>query len=435
MFYHDFSKKIVRLQPAYNPLPWRKWARVVVIAALCSVPLFALLGGGEGVRAGVNPAFLEEWIPAKIPSGNLELREQRVLLRAGDTTQTVLAKLGFSVSEAADIVRAAEKVFPLRRVRAGNEWAKRPVNGEMNVYYQVDAKRILHLRPEHGGWNATIEPRQVSTRTVSIKGIITDNLFVDAARSGMDDSTTMNLVDIFSWDIDFGRGLRKGDRFKVLLEEIFDARGKVLGRTILAAEFINQGHSYQAVRFTQKGNSTDYFSPDGKNLRKAYLRSPVKFSRISSRFSSRRKHPVLGYTRAHKGVDYAARSGTPIRAVGDGRVVYKGRKGGYGRYIKIRHKNSAHATSYAHLSRYARGLRRGKQVRQGQVIGYVGMSGLATGPHLHFEFRIRGRAVNPLTIKSPSVQPVPKEEMVHFMALKNHLLARLEYANGNLAWS
>ncbi len=358
-----------------------------------------------------------------------------MLLRAGDTTQIVLAKLGFSIGDAADIVRAAEKVFSLRRVRAGNEWSRRPVDGEMNVYYQVDAERILHLRPKNGGWNATIEPRQASTRTGTIEGIINDNLFIDAARSGMDDRTTMNLVEIFSWDIDFGRDLRKGDRFKVLLEETFDANGKALGKTILAAEFINQGHGYQAVRFTQKGSNADYFTPDGKNLRKAYLRSPVKFSRISSRFSSRRKHPVLGYTRAHKGVDYAARSGTPIRAVGDGRVAYKGRKGGYGRYIKIRHKNSAHTTSYAHLSRYARGLRRGKQVRQGQVIGYVGMSGLATGPHLHFEFRIRGRAVNPLTIKSPSVQPVPKKEMVHFLALKNHLLARLEYTTGNLAWS
>ena len=178
---------------------------------------------------------------------------------------------------------------------------------------------------------------------------------------------------------------------------------------ILAAEFINQGNVYNAVRYELANGSVEYFTPEGRSMRKTYLKSPVKFSRISSRFTRSRKHPVLGYNRAHRGVDYASASGTPIRAIGDGRVAYAARKGGYGRFVEIRHTNSAHSTAYAHLRSYGRGIKRGKRVKQGQIIGYVGMSGLATGPHLHFEFRIRGRAVNPLAVKHSPARPVPKK--------------------------
>jgi murein DD-endopeptidase MepM/ murein hydrolase activator NlpD len=435
LFKRDFAKKLMQGRPM-NLEPFRmRWSRVAIIAVVGLVPLLTLLGSGEDVRASVGRSFMEEWIPARIMPATQDLEEQRVLLRAGDTTQTVLAKLGFSAAEAAGIVRSAKDVYSLRHVRAGHEWFKRSVNGKMHVFYQIDSEKLLHIQPWGDGWKTTVEPRKVSTRVVNLEGVIHDNLFVDAAHAGMDDRTTMNLVEIFSWDVDFARGLRSGDRFKVLLEESFDARGNMLDRTILAAEFVNQGRSYKAIRFKLRSGKTDYFTPDGKNLRKAYLRSPVKYSRISSRFSTRRKHPILGYTRAHRGVDYAARAGTPVRAVGDGRVVYKGWKGGYGRYVKIRHKNSNHATAYAHLSRYAKGLRRGMRVKQGQVIGYVGMSGLATGPHLHFEFRVRGRAVNPLTIKSPAAHPVPRREMARFVTMRDQLLARLEYGTRNLAWS
>jgi len=241
-------------------------------------------------------------------------------------------------------------------------------------------------------------------------------------------------VDIFAWDVDFARDLRSKDRFRVLLQERFDKAGRLLDRVIQAAEFVNQGHVFQAVRYTFPNGRVEYFTPEGKSMRKTYLKAPVKFTRISSRFSLARMHPILGYTRAHHGVDYAAPMGTPIHAVGDGRVVYACWKGGYGRFVLIRHTNSNHATAYGHMSRYAHGIKRGVRVHQGQVIGYVGISGLATGPHVHFEFRIRGRAVNPLTIKRTPARPVPAAQMPQFRAVAARALERMTVSPTLLAW-
>jgi murein DD-endopeptidase MepM/ murein hydrolase activator NlpD len=283
-------------------------------------------------------------------------------------------------------------------------------------------------------WQARIEQRKASVRQVVQQGEIRENLFADAARAGLDERTTMNLVDIFGWDIDFAQDLRVGDSFRVLIEERFDVTGKLLDSIILAAEFVNQGRTFQAVRFELDNGRAEYFTPEGKSMRKSYLKSPVKFSRISSRFSSSRKHPVLGYTRAHRGVDYAAASGTPVRAVGDGRIAVKGWKGGYGRLVEIRHTNANHRTVYGHMSRFARGIRNGVRVRQGQVIGYVGMSGLATGPHLHFEFRVRGRAVNPLSIKRNPARPVPASALSRFDQQAVPVLKRMLDSPVLLAW-
>jgi murein DD-endopeptidase MepM/ murein hydrolase activator NlpD len=260
------------------------------------------------------------------------------------------------------------------------------------------------------------------------------SLFGAAADAGLDQRTIMNLVDIFAWDIDFARDMRDGDTFHVLYEERFDDEGKPLDSRILAAEFTNQGKTYKAVRYKQLNGNVDYFSPDGKSMRKAYLRAPLKFSRISSRFKLKRKHPVLGYNRAHRGVDYAAASGTPIHAIGDGHIAYIGWKGGYGRFILIRHNNRNHSTAYAHMRRFARGMKKGKRVKQGQIIGYVGMSGLATGPHLHFEFRSRGRAVNPLTVKHPPAKPVLKTERIRFHEQTAPLLSRLKNSTSQPNW-
>ena len=188
------------------------------------------------------------------------------------------------------------------------------------------------------------------------------------------------------------------------------------------------------MRFRLSNGSTGYYTPDVKSMRKNYLKAPVKFSRISSRFQLRRKHPVLGFTRAHRGVDYAASSGTPIHAVGDGRIAFAGWKGGYGRFVLIRHKNSTHSTAYGHMRAYAKGMRKGKRVRQGQVIGYVGMSGLATGPHLHFEFRVNGRAVNPLNIKRDPAEPVPASQMARFKTEVKQRMQAMSNATIRPAW-
>ncbi|KPK40462.1 MAG: peptidase M23, partial [Gammaproteobacteria bacterium SG8_47] len=223
-------------------------------------------------------------------------------------------------------------------------------------------------------------------------------------RAGLSDNLIMELAAIFGWDVDFALDIREGDEFAVIYEEHFLDGEKLRDGAIIGAEFVNQGQRYQAVRYTDPEGRGDYFTPDGMSMRKAFLRTPVEFSRISSRFGTR-KHPVLNKFRAHKGVDYAAPQGTPIKAAGDGKVIFAGTKGGYGRTAIIQH-GGRYSTLYAHMSKFARGVRSGKYVRQGQTIGYVGSSGLATGPHLHYEFRVNGVHRNPLTVKLPEAAPI-----------------------------
>jgi len=310
-------------------------------------------------------------------------------------------------------------------------------NTGTDIHYNIDAKQRLHMHQTKGQkeWQASIQKRQIFTRHRLAAGSIDGSLFASAERAGMDQRTTMNLVDIFAWDIDFARDMRRGDTFRVVYEERFDDEGNMLESSIFAAEFINQGKTFQSVRYQPSKGKVDYYTPAGKGMQKTYLKAPVKFSRISSRFRSKRKHPVLGYTRAHRGIDYAARSGTPIHALGNGKVTFKGWKGGYGRFILIKHNTPGHATAYAHMRSYARGIKTGSYVKQGQVIGYVGMSGLATGPHLHFEFRSRGRAVNPLTIKlkHPS-KPVARSHMKHFKQQTKPLMGLLKQPATERAW-
>lgn len=371
-----------------------------------------VLAAVQGSAQPEPAAKYQEWIEAE----DIEVASDFTVatVKSGDTTGAILSRLGFSGAEAANIIQASKVVYPLKNIHIGHKFTRQKTKQGLQVMYQVDAKEQLVLTFQKGvGWQAEILPRIISSRIEVVESSIQDSLFWDAAKAGLADSLILKLVDMFAWDIDFARDLRKGDSFRVMFEESFDDEGQQVGYKILAATFTNRGRVFSGIRYeTDKG--VEYYDVEGRNLRKTYLKSPVKYSRISSRFRSSRKHPVLGYTRAHRGVDYAAKTGTPIRAIGDGKIVYKGRKGGYGRFIEIRHNNGIHSTAYAHMSRYARNMRKGKYVTQGQIIGYVGMSGLATGPHLHFEFRSRGRAVNPLRVKYKPAKPVPKDEMSAF---------------------
>lgn len=398
------------------------------------VLIFSLLFTGSSVDASV-PVTREEWLKAQPLSHDSSQALSKVILQVGDTASAALEKIGFPFAEVMRMSDAARRVYSLKQVNAGHAFTRRDEEHATHVWYDVDADSRLHLfTSDEEEWQAELLPRVVSVRQVRASGVIEDSLFAAALEAGMDERTTMNLIDIFSWDVDFARDLRAGDRFSVLYEEQFDDEGKLRGTKILAAEFVNQGESYRAVRYALTNGNEEYFTPEGHSMRKTYLKSPVKFSRISSRFSSSRKHPVLGYTRAHRGVDYAAVRGTPIHAIGDGRVVFSGWKGGYGRIVEIRHTNSAHSSAYAHMKSYGKGIRGGVRVKQGQVIGYVGMSGLATGPHLHFEFRVRGRAVNPLAVKHDPARPVPEAELAQFGQTSAPLLERLSEPLLAMAW-
>jgi len=433
-FQKDFSNSMGRRRK-----PARKRFRVPrswLMVGLLVVGGMMLLVAGPAARVVNATSSLphEEWLAPDIPAMiQQQWREQTI--RPGDNIIAALERLGVSTSEAYRIVQAAKPVYSLRNIRAGHTLRLVQRRGQTDLFYEIDREQRLHLYRRAAGWQAKIDPRDTHSRRLLAAGVIHDSLFESAARAGLDSRTTMNLVDIFSWDIDFARDMRDGDSFRVLYDEIYDDEGNLIGTKILAAEFTNRGTTFRAVLFKGSNGREEYFTPSGKSMRKAYLKAPVKFTRISSRFRLRRKHPILGFTRAHRGVDYAAPMGTPVHAIGDGWVRFVGWKGGYGRFVLIRHLNRAHATAYAHLSRFARGLHRGMRVRQGQVIGYVGMSGLATGPHLHFEFRVRGRAIDPLTVKSIPSRPVPSTDMAAFKRQSARLLSALADAPTRmLAW-
>ena len=240
----------------------------------------------------------------------------------------------------------------------------------------------------------------------------------------MTDALIMELVGIFGWDIDFALDIRNGDNFALLYEEQFLEGEKVKDGPIVAAEFTNQGRTYRAVRYTNAKGRTDYFTPDGHSMRKAFLRTPVDFRRISSRFG-KRQHPTLNKMKMHKGVDYAASRGTPIKAAGDGKIIFRGRKGGYGRVVIIQH-GGRYSTLYAHMEHFKKGQYVGKRVKQGDIIGYVGSSGRATGPHLHYEFRVNGTHRNPLTVKLPDAAPIEREYRKDFELKSRGLLSQLD---------
>jgi len=257
------------------------------------------------------------------------------------------------------------------------------------------------------------------------QGTITTSLFEAGLNAGMSNNMIMQLAFIFGWDVDFALDIREGDNFSLIYEEKYLDGNKVGDGDILVARFENQGNVYTAVRYEDAKGYAQYFTPKGLSMRKAFLRSPVDFTRISSRFNLKRKHPILHKIRAHRGVDYAARRGTPIKAAGDGKVIHAGGKGGFGKTVILKHGTS-YTTLYAHLDKYGRGIRRGKTVRQGQIIGYVGSTGLASGPHLHYEFRVNGVHRNPLTVKLPHAKPIDSDRKEQFLHYAQVMVMRLE---------
>lgn len=355
-----------------------------------------------------------------------ELRSVQV--RRGDSLARIFRRLGIPAAELAALLET-EQASTLARLRPGErlDLELEPGNGRLAALsYRPDPLRRLRIERRDGRFQARWEEVEVERRLAAASGRIERSLFVAGQAAGLSDRMIMELAAIFGWDIDFALEIRPGDRFAVLYEERYGSDGKLLARgPIVAAEFVNRDRIFRAVRYAPPGERAAYYTPEGLSMRKAFLRTPVRFSRVSSRFSRARKHPVLNRIRAHKGTDYAAPRGTPVKASGDGKVVFVGRKGGYGKTIILRH-GGVYSTLYAHLSRFARGLRRGRRVRQGEVIGYVGSTGLVTGPHLHYEFRVRGAYRDPLTVRLPRAAPVPASRRADFLARTRDLVSRLD---------
>ncbi len=356
------------------------------------------------------------------------VRWDDVTVRSGDTLAAIFGRLKFSPNElyavmAADRNKTAtlKQLLPGQALRFGSDGEHRLTA----MQYKIDRLTRLEIDRSDNGFSARNIKRPVETRLAYASGTIDSSLFAAGQKAGLSDAVVMQLATIFGWDVDFALDIRHGDSFTVLYEQQYLDGEKLADGNIIAAEFVNQGTTYSAIRFTDPAGNGGYYTPAGLSMRKAFLRSPVDFYRISSRFQRERLNPVLHIRRPHLGVDYAAPTGTPIKAAGDGKIIFRGRKGGYGNVIVIQH-TGVYRTLYGHMSRFRGGLSVGSQVRQGQVIGYVGMTGLATGPHLHYEFLVNGVHRNPLTVKLPNASPIAAKYRAAFEAQARTLMARLD---------
>ncbi len=354
-------------------------------------------------------------------------REGRV--RRGDTIGSVLARLGVDDPAALEFLRTNPSARPLYQLHPG-----KPLNVETD-----DAGRLLNLRFVTGDGDrlsiardgerltaaTATEPAEIRWKMAA--GEIRSSLFGAADAAGLPDAVTLQMADVFAGDIDFYQDLRRGDRFTVVYEMRYIDGEPIGAGRIIAAEFENRGRTIRAVLWRGDDGGEEYYTADGAPLRKAFLRSPMEFSRVTSGFSNARFHPILQTWRAHKGVDYAAPSGTPVRATGNAKVVFAGKQNGYGNVIQLQHRG-AFTTLYAHLSRLAPQVRTGTRVSQGEVIGFVGQTGWATGPHLHYEFRVGGEQRNPLTIALPSGEPLAPSRRLEFAERAAPAVAQLVLA-------
>lgn len=352
-----------------------------------------------------------------------------VIVHRNDTLDRIFRRLQLSLTDLASIRELPSVRQPLDLLRPGDEITVTHHNGELQALTrQINVTQTLAVKRGSDGFAAEIIENPVEIVIARKRGVITSSLFEAADEAGISNQTTMAVANIFGWDIDFVLDIRNGDSFIVVYQQIWQDGAFVRDGEVIAAEFVNAGRTYRAVHYALADGRSEYFAPDGRSMRKTFLRAPVEFSRISSRFNPRRRHPVLNTIRAHKGVDYAAPTGTPVRAAGDGRIHFRGRQGGYGNAVVIEHGGGI-TTLYGHLSRFSKGAGNGQRVRQGQVIGYVGRTGLASGPHLHYEYRVNGVHRNPQTVKLGDAQPIAAELLVDFTARTRPLLAELDLIN------
>lgn len=453
----DFKPEI---SPTGKPQPRAHWIGAAAGIAVLST-VFFLVTGNATVKTGnalelselplstapdsqaTNNSALRINQPLAIPGKNDALATpepefapaentvewQSAKVKSGDSLALIFARMGLSPQELDRVMRSGKDAAALKRLMPGQEF-RFQIEGEslQQLVYRIDPLKTLKVsRTPADGFQIDTETRELETRVTNTSGTIESSLFLAGQKAGMSDNLIMELAGIFGWDIDFVLDIRSGDQFTLVYEELYLDGKKQRDGNILAAEFSNRGKSYRAVRYTDASGRSDYYTPDGKSMRKAFIRTPVDFTRISSRFG-KRYHPTLKKQKNHHGVDYAAPRGTPIKAAGDGKLLYVGRKGGYGKTVIIQH-GGKYSTLYAHMSRIKPGMRRGKHVRQGQVIGYVGSTGRSTGPHLHYEFRVNGVHRNPLTVRLPDAAPIQKRYKADFLTQSRGLVALLDVLN------
>ncbi len=377
------------------------------------------------------PAAMPEPTPeAPAPQTSAEkqpvLTWDRFTIKSGDTLSGLFSKAGYNDGLMLKVIHGEGDAEKVQRLFAGETIAfgKTP-DGELAAI-RLERSRLesLEITRQDDTYVGETVVREPSVEPAFASGVIEDSLYVAARDAGLNDRLAMELAGIFGWDIDFVYDVRKGDRFEVVYEDLYlDGEKYGTGR-ILSARFVNRGDDVIALLYTDSNGDTDYYAPDGSSMRKAFLRTPIN-ARVSSPFNLQRRHPVLDVVRPHEGTDYAAPPGTPIKAAGDGRVRFAGWKGGYGRTVVLQHGDNI-TTLYAHMSRLGKSISNGTRVKQGQTIGYVGSSGMVTGPHLHYEFRINGSPRNSRRVALPDAKPVPQQEMARFKQFAEQQVAQFQ---------
>jgi murein DD-endopeptidase MepM/ murein hydrolase activator NlpD len=396
-------------------------------AATDSNPAGTGLAASVARAAGATPSLASA---PSLESAQIALSTIDVIVTRNDTLDRIFRRLKLNLADLASLRSLPGVRTALDSLHPGELLHFTHREGELfGLERRLSDTQTLKVSRQGEGLKADVLQNPVELRTHTIRGVIDSSLFEAVEAAGAHDQTAVSLADIFGWDIDFVLDVRPGDTFAVTYNEIWRDGAYVKDGPIEAAEFVNQGREFRAVRFTDLEGRSSYYTPEGRSLHKAFLRAPVEFTRVSSRFNSARHHPILNLIRAHKGVDYAAPIGTPVHAAGDGRIRFAGSRGGYGNCVEIEHSRSI-VTLYGHLSHFARGMRVGAHVAQGTVIAYVGMTGLATGPHLHYEYRVNGVFKNPQTVQLPAAAPIDARLHDGFLAHSAPLLATLDTTAG-----
>ncbi len=460
---HDFarwSQRLAALNPARRPPRQGVWA-LLAAAFVASVTIASIPSGEDAgtsaapgslspippsqtlermvaqdaatdaeAQASTEPLLVEPVAQQTLPEAFLE-----VTVRKGDTLTDILKRLGLEQTEVVRALSADPQARPLFRLLPGEILRLRHDGTKLlELTYQHQPGEVIRLAATKAGFEVTHETRRLETRLAYVSGVIRSSLFEDGQAAGLSDALIMKLVEIFGWDIDFALDVQSGDSFAVIHEERYWLGQKIADGPIVAAEFVsrkNRREPFRAIGLRDANGITRYYTPEGLSVRRQFLRTPVEFSRITSRYSRGRFHPILKTWRAHMGVDYGAPVGTPVRATAAGRVTALGWYGSYGNRVVLKH-GSSYTTLYAHLSRFAPGLRVGGYVEQGQIIGYVGSTGLATGPHLHYEFRVNDVHKDPLRYKFPGASPLPAHQRAEFLRYAEVWTQRLDLISRNV---
>jgi murein DD-endopeptidase MepM/ murein hydrolase activator NlpD len=421
---------------ARTPIRWRRETTVLgALTVLVGLLAFVVLPGWASVveKDSAAPAALASLplaLPPPVAAPLIEAPStpewRAVEIRSGQTMGDVFASLGIDSQTLHRVLAGSAHAAAFTRIRPGDRFEfLLPRPGVLaGIRFDSGEDARVELTVTSQGVGEQLIPRTVERRVRVATGAVTHSLFGAGEAAGLSDSMVMQLANVFAYDIDFAQDLREGDSFSLVYEEIYRDGDRLRDGNILAASFVNGGQRHVALRYTVDGQA-QYFDGAGRPMRKAFLRTPVEFTRISSRFSSARRHPILGRVRAHQGVDYAAPRGTPIKAAGNARIAFRGWKSGYGNTVILQHNNQ-YTTLYGHLSGFAKDVRVGSRVGQGETIGYVGMTGLATAPHLHYEFRVNGVHRDPLSIELPKADPLTGAQLADFRRLLQPLLAQLD---------